>query len=103
MAEPDGNRSLTPQAVAAVLLLCVLWGGLLVSIKVALDGVPPILLAVFRFIIGAASILIWARITGIELYPPREERGPLVIIGLLVFFAVSYLLAHFGISIFKKR
>ncbi|MEE2710316.1 MAG: DMT family transporter [Gemmatimonadota bacterium] len=85
MAEPDGNRSLTPQAVAAVLLLCVLWGGLLVSIKVALDGVPPILLAVFRFIIGAASILIWARITGIELYPPREERGPLIIIGLVMF------------------
>ena len=28
---------------------------------------------------------------------------PLLIIGLLVFFAVSYLLAHFGISIFKKR
>lgn len=82
---PDGNRSLTPQAVTAVLLLCVLWGGLLVSIKVALDGVPPILLAVFRFITGAASILIWARITRIELYPPREERGPLVIIGLVMF------------------
>ena len=85
MGGPDGNRSLTPQAVAAVLLLCVLWGGLLVSVKVALDGVPPILLAVFRFITGAASILIWARITGIELYPPREERGPLVIIGLVMF------------------
>ena len=85
MGRFDGHRSLTPQAVAAVLLLCVLWGGLLVSVKVALDGVPPILLAVFRFITGAAGILVWARITGVELYPPREERGPLVIIGLVMF------------------
>mgnify|MGYP002529730464 CR=1 FL=1 len=44
------------------------------------------------------------------LLPDNWEKGaaqmlaiPLVIIGLLVFSAVSYLLAHFGISIFKKR
>ena len=66
-----------------------------------------LLLAIIPLMIALAFPLInWFQ----ALLPDKWEKGaaqmlaiPLVIIGLLVFFAVSYLLAHFGISIFKKR
>ena len=66
-----------------------------------------LLLAIIPLMIALAFPLVnWFQ----ALLPDRWEKGaaralaiPLVIIGLLVFFAVSYLLAHFGISIFKKR
>ena len=66
-----------------------------------------LLLAIIPLMIALAFPLInWFQ----TLLPDKWEKGaaqvlaiPLVIIGLLVFFAVSYLLAHFGISIFKKR
>ena len=66
-----------------------------------------LLLAIIPLMIALAFPLInWFQ----ALLPDKWEKGaaqvlaiPLVIIGLLVFFAFSYLLAHFGISIFKKR
>ena len=66
-----------------------------------------LLLAIIPLMIALAFPLInWFQ----ALLPDKWEQGgaqvlaiPLVIIGLLVFFAVSYLLAHFSISIFKKR
>jgi amino acid transporter len=66
-----------------------------------------LLLAIIPLMIALAFPLInWFQ----ALLPDNWEKGaaqmlaiPLVIIGLLVFSAVSYLLAHFGISIFKKR
>lgn len=56
MSALSTNRPLTPKTIALVLLLCVLWGGLMVSVKVALAGVPPILLAALRFGLGAVCI-----------------------------------------------
>ncbi len=66
-----------------------------------------LLLAIIPLMIALAfPVINWFQ----ALMPDKWEKGaaqvlaiPLVIIGLLVFFAVSYLLAHFGISIFKKR
>ena len=66
-----------------------------------------LLLAIIPLMIALAfPLIIWFQ----ALLPDKWEKGaaqvlaiPLVIIGLLVFFAFSYLLAHFGISIFKKR
>ena len=67
--DDTGNRPITPRIFAVVMLLCVLWGGLMVSIKVGLDGVPPILMAALRFGLGAGCIYAWTRIVGMRLSP----------------------------------
>lgn len=83
------NQPLTTSIIAIVLLLCVLWGGLMVSVKVALAGIPPILLAALRFGLGALSIYAWARLAGVRLYPEPGARlalaaPALILVGQIV-------------------
>ena len=84
MSALSTNRPLTPKTIALVLLLCVLWGGLMVSVKVALAGVPPILLAAQRFGLGAICIFGWARFSGVRLHPEAGVRLMLCVPALIL-------------------
>ena len=84
MSALSTNRPLTPKTIALVLLLCVLWGGLMVSVKVALAGVPPILLAALRFGLGAVCIYGWTRLSGVRLHFEAGTRLMLCVPALIL-------------------
>ncbi len=76
---------LTLSACALALLTAMLWGGLSVSIKVALGGLPPFLLAAARFLLGLITVFIWVFFSRIPLrLAPGERRGLLLLIPLFV-------------------
>ncbi len=74
-----------------MLLLCTLWGGLVVSVKVALEGVPPILLAVMRFGVALASIYTWTRLVGISLHVIRGDRLVIAVPALVMATQILFL------------
>jgi drug/metabolite transporter (DMT)-like permease len=89
MAEP---APLNPSSVAIALLVCLLWGGNLVSLKVALTAVPPFWSAFWRMLLGAVVVMAWARIARVPIRPaPGEGRG---LFGLAVLFTAQIALLN---------
>jgi len=70
------NERLTPQAGSLALLTAIFWGGMLVTVKIALEGVPPLALAGIRFVVGTVVVLIWMALRRIPIrFQPGEGRG----------------------------
>lgn len=67
----------------AALFVSALWGGNIVALKIGVATVPPLWSAFWRFLLGVAAVVVWAKSTGIPLKPLPGERWPLTILGLL--------------------
>ncbi len=72
------NEQPTPRVIALVMLLALLWGGNSVSIKIGLQGIPPLALAGLRFLLGLAAISVWSLSQRIQMRMNRGELLPLV-------------------------
>ncbi|MBI1930181.1 DMT family transporter [Candidatus Poribacteria bacterium] len=72
------NEQPTPRVIALVMLLALLWGGNSVSIKIGLQGIPPLALAGLRFLLGLAAITAWSLSQRIQMRMNRGELLPLV-------------------------
>ncbi len=83
-------------AVVAVVLINVLWGANVVAVKFSLVAIPPLWSAFWRFLLGAACLLLWARLRGVRLWPDSEEWPFLIRLGL--FFTVQITLMNVGID-----
>ena len=79
MPEP-ARRSHIIAAFAAVYLI---WGSTYLAIRVAIDSVPPFLMAGVRFMIAGTLLYVWARTRGAPAPTRRNWIGALVI-GLLL-------------------
>tara|TARA_B100000029_G_scaffold188640_1_gene186293 strand:- start:102858 stop:103733 length:876 start_codon:yes stop_codon:yes gene_type:complete len=75
----NDNQPLATKTILLVLLLCVLWGGLTVSVKIGLEGVPPILLAALRFATALVCIFTWAKLTNISLHLETRDRRIIIV------------------------
>ena len=78
----------------AAIGISALWGGNIVAIKVALQGIQPMMMAGLTFFLGALSILLWARLYSIPILPDREEILNHLINGLL--FTIQVALFYWG-------
>lgn len=96
IAVPAGDRKIDIKAALGVLLLCLLWGGNGVAIKVGLQGIPPLALAGLRFSLGFLCIVIWALGTRTSLRIRSGEFYPLTFIGL--FFILQIGLLNMGLE-----
>ena len=88
------NQHITAKAAVAAILISAFWGGNSPSIKVALEGVPPLALAGIRFILGALTVLVWVIVAGVPLKPSRAEYRPLFFLTAL--FVLQIYLLHSG-------
>lgn len=77
------------QAALFALLLCLFWGGLTPGLKIALEGVPPIAIAGWRFLIGLTVIWIWAVYRRHSLRLPRPLWIPLLAFSLIFVAQIS--------------
>ena len=85
------------RAVALAVFIHILWGGNVVALKYGLEVFPPLWSAFWRFLLGAACLLMWARFTGVAIWPTRQEWRPLCVLAFL--FAVQIALMNIGIHL----
>jgi drug/metabolite transporter (DMT)-like permease len=90
-----GER-LSFSAVLLLLLVCIIWGGNAVSIKLSITGMPPIMAAAVRSLIAGGLVWIYARWKGHGVGFPKGERHHALIIGLL--FGLDIVFLYWGIA-----
>ena len=93
------RRDIDATGAALALLISLFWGISPVTVKIAFADITPIRLAVFRFALGGAVILLWGwrsgRLAGFRV--ARDEARPLVIVGLIL--AVQVGCINFGTAL----
>jgi drug/metabolite transporter (DMT)-like permease len=93
---PKKDESIGLSASSFALLLCLFWGGLTPGMKIALEGMPPIAIAGWRFLIGLAVIWLWAVSKRIPLRLPRSHWLHLLVFALV--FVVQLSATNIGIQ-----
>jgi len=88
------NQHIPMTGVLLLIVVCFLWGGNMVTIKVSNQGVPPILAATVRSIL--ASVLLWAyaKARGDKVFLERRDLKHGAAIGFL--FGMDFLFFYFG-------
>jgi drug/metabolite transporter (DMT)-like permease len=76
----------TRRAYIAWILVCLVWGTTYLGIRIALESMPPFLMAAFRWLIAGAILLVVFRVRGERPPPPREWPGLLVLAILMIGF-----------------
>lgn len=69
-------------AIIAI-IVSILWGGNVVSIRAGVDSVPPLWSAFWRMLTGVLFVAGWAAWRGVRLTPSRNEYLPLLALGML--------------------
>ncbi|NJN39790.1 MAG: DMT family transporter [Gammaproteobacteria bacterium] len=82
------------RAVVLALVIHTLWGANPVAVKVGLEVFPPLWSGCLRFVLGSACVIVWARVMGVSLWPPREEWP--VHIGLTLIFTTQIAMMNIG-------
>jgi drug/metabolite transporter (DMT)-like permease len=97
-AQSGGKSSGAIPLTASLLLLlvCFLWGGNTVSIRISNQGIPPLLAATLRS--GAAATLLWAyaRAKGEGVFLRGRDLRHAAAIGIL--FALDFLFLYWGLA-----
>jgi len=68
------------------ILVCALWGGAFVAIKIGLLDLPPLGSAALRFFLTTLVLLIWARLQHVPLLYTKPEVQVLAVIAVLFFY-----------------
>lgn len=84
---------ITFRVATIALLLAMGWGGLSPSVKIALQGIPPIALAGWRFLIGWLVVIVGARWERADVRMKPEEKRPLL---LAVLWVAQIIAMNFG-------
>jgi drug/metabolite transporter (DMT)-like permease len=80
------SKSHSPSALsiwAAMLSVYIIWGSTYLAIRLAIDTMPPFLMASARFLIAGAVLYGWRRLAGDE-QPKRLEWRSAAVVGLLL-------------------
>lgn len=83
-----------PSASLLALLLCVFWGGVPPAIKLALEEMPPLAIAAYRFLIALPAVWAWCALRGVDRRLPQGARWP--VIGFAAIFVVQISAINIG-------
>src|SRR5690349_7440907 len=78
------DRTFLLRVTVAFAALFLIWGSTYLAIRLTLDGMPPVVSSAARFVSAGALLLLWARLSGYAIVPPRRDLLPLAIIGCLL-------------------
>ena len=90
--------TLTPRSIAAFILLALVWGSTWLVIKDQISAVPPAWSVVWRFVLAAGAMLVFALIRRERLRLTAREQGVAVAMGLFQFslnFQLIYRSEHY--------
>lgn len=71
------------RAYAAWIAVCILWGTTYLGIRIAVETIPPLLMAGMRWTIAGTLLAVTLRLRG-ERMPPVRDWGPLIVLGALL-------------------
>jgi drug/metabolite transporter (DMT)-like permease len=94
-AVSSAERSLSPGAIAIVLLLCLSWGFNQIAVKLVLPDVPPMLQATIRSAGALLMLLLVARLRGVKMFQRDNTLGPGLFAGLM--FGLEFVLIYRGL------
>lgn len=67
----------------ALLMVYIFWGGTYLGMRVAIETIPPFIMAGFRFVTAGLILYLWARANGAE-RPKKEHWKGMGIVGALL-------------------
>jgi drug/metabolite transporter (DMT)-like permease len=79
-----------------LVLICFLWGGNAVAIRISNQGIPPLMAAAVRSVLGAGLLALYAGYKGQACLFPRGEKIHGMAIGFL--FGMDFLFLYWGIA-----
>lgn len=82
---------MAPPSVLLALSLCALWGGTIPSIKISVQGVPPIAVAAWRFLIAVVCLLSLCALTRTSWRLPRKFHKALIPFSLIFVAQISFM------------
>jgi drug/metabolite transporter (DMT)-like permease len=91
----SAERSLSPRAVALMLMLCLSWGFNQIAVKLALPDIPPLLQGTIRSIVALAVLLLIARFRGVKIFNHDGTRHAGLLVGVL--FGLEFVLIYRGL------
>jgi drug/metabolite transporter (DMT)-like permease len=74
---------LSARSFLLAILVSILWGGNLISIRIGVDSVPPLWSAFWRMAVGVVIVTAWSFHRGVAIRPAPGERWPLFLLGVL--------------------
>jgi drug/metabolite transporter (DMT)-like permease len=95
VTSPPSSRPLDATAIAVTILLCLSWGFNNVTIKLAIEDIPPLIQCSARSLIAAVLVGLWARARGISLFKRDGTLKAGILAGTL--FALEFLLIYRGL------
>ena len=96
LAPPRAADRLDTRAVLILLACCVCWGVNQPVIKIANEGISPVLQAGMRSLLSAALVFIWSSARGIRLFERDGTLWPGIACGLL--FGIEFATLYVGLS-----
>jgi len=91
----SAERSLSPRAVALMLMLCLSWGFNQIAVKLALPDIPPLLQGTIRSIVALAVLLLIARFRGVKIFNHDGTLHAGLLVGVL--FGLEFALIYRGL------
>jgi drug/metabolite transporter (DMT)-like permease len=91
----SAERSLSPRAVALMLMLCLSWGFNQIAVKLALPDIPPLLQGAIRSIVALAVLLLIARFRGVKIFNHDGTLHAGLLVGVL--FGLEFVLIYRGL------
>jgi drug/metabolite transporter (DMT)-like permease len=92
---PSAERSLSPGAIALMLMLCLSWGFNQIAVKLALPDIPPMLQATIRSTGALPVLLLIARLRGVKMFRRDGTLGAGLFAGVL--FGIEFVLIYRGL------
>src|SRR5580698_9605171 len=96
-AVSSAERSLSPGAIAIVLLLCVSWGFNQIAVKLVLPDIPPMLQATIRSVGALPVLLLMARLRGVKMFASDGTLGAGLFAGVL--FGIEFVMIYQGLRL----
>jgi drug/metabolite transporter (DMT)-like permease len=76
-------QPLSARSIGLAILVSILWGGNLISIRIGVDSVPPLWSAFWRMAVGVVIVTVWALHRGVAVRPAKGEGWPLFVLSVL--------------------
>jgi drug/metabolite transporter (DMT)-like permease len=78
-----------------LVFLCLLWGTTWIAIKYTLEGIPPFLGAMFRFVVAVMFLYLYARMKGLPL-KVEKQYFKYIFISAILLYLFDYGLIYWG-------
>jgi len=73
----------TRRAYLAWVAVCLIWGTTYLGIRIALETIPPLLMAAIRWIVAGGVLIVLLKVRGVQM-PQRREWPALAVLGILL-------------------